>query len=289
VVMPQSASIVVGQNQQFTATATYGNGSSADVTSDAIWSSGNISVATITAGNATGVGVGTSDITASLNSVTSGPAILTVGPAVVTSIIITPEDGSVEVGNTQQLTATARYSDGSTANVTNQVIWSSADEGIASIDEGGLATGNVVGAVEITASLGSVSGSATLTVTSTRLLSILITPQSASIPVNGKQQFTARGVYSDNSSVDITGSATWASSDANVATIVGGSATGKGVGSTNIVASSGDVTSNPASLSVTAAIPWSLIGGIIGGLMALGLLLYFLLRRRRREEPEEAS
>jgi hypothetical protein len=289
IVIPESASIAVGQNQQFMANATYENGSSADITSEAIWESGNITVATISAGNATGVGVGTTDITATLGSVTSEPAILTVGPAIPTSIIVTPEGGSVETGGTQQLTATAEYSDGSTVDVTNQVTWSSSNEGIASIDEGGLATGKSAGDIEVTASLSGVSGSATLTVNSPKLLSILITPESASIPVNGTQQFVATGVYSDNSSVDVTASATWTSSDSGVATIVGGSATGKDVGSTDIVASLGDVTSNTASLSVTAAVPWSLIGGIIGGLLALGLLLFFLLRRRRREEPSETA
>jgi hypothetical protein len=288
IVTPQSASIAVGQSQQFTATATYENGSSADVTVESIWASGNTTVATISAGNATGVGVGTSDITASLGNVTSEPAILNVGPAIVTSVIVTPEGGSVRVGGMQQLTATAKYSDGSTVDVTNQVTWSSSDEGIASVDDVGLATGKVVGDIEVTATLGTVSGSTTLTVYSPTLLSILVTPESASTPVNGTQQFTATGVYSDNSTLDVTASASWTSSDANVATIDGGLATGKGVGSTNIVASLGNVTSNTASLSVTAAVPWWLIGGIIGGLLALGLILFFLLRRRRREEPETA-
>ncbi len=194
----------------------------------------------------------------------------------------------MQVAGTQQLTATEEYSDGSTADVTNQVTWSSSNEAIASVDAGGLATGQVAGDVEVTATLSGMSGSATLTVTSPKLLSISITPQSASIRVNGTQQFIATGVYSDNSTVDVTGLATWASSDANIATIVGGSATGKGVGSTNIVASLGAVSSNPASLSVTAvAVPWSLIGGIIGGLLVLGLLLFFLLRRRRGAAPVE--
>lgn len=289
IVKPQSASIALGQNQQFTATATYGNGSSADVTGEAIWSSGNITVATISAGNATGVAVGTTDITATLGVITSDPATLTVGPPIITSITVTPEGGSVEVGGTQQLTATAKYSDGSTADVTNQVTWSSSDEGIASVNEGGLATGKAVGDVEVAATLNAVSGSATLTVTSPTLLSIFISPPSVSIPVNGVQQFTATGVYSDNSTGNITALATWTSSDTGIATIVGGLATGKNVGSTNIFASLDDITSNPAALSVTAAVPWWLIGGIIGGLLALGLLLFFLLRRRRHEEPVETA
>jgi LPXTG-motif cell wall-anchored protein len=36
-----------------------------------------------------------------------------------------------------------------------------------------------------------------------------------------------------------------------------------------------------------ASVPWSLIGGIIGGVLAAGLLLFFLLRRRRGAAPEE--
>jgi len=64
-VEPASASVAVGAAQQFTATGTYDDGSTADITSQAAWSSSNIAVAAIDAsGLATGTAVGFATIAA---------------------------------------------------------------------------------------------------------------------------------------------------------------------------------------------------------------------------------
>jgi len=70
---------------------------------------------------------------------------------------VTPESASIAVDQTQQFTATAKYPDGSTADVTDQVIWTS-DESIATIDDTGLATGVAAGTTEVNASLGAIIG-----------------------------------------------------------------------------------------------------------------------------------
>ena len=76
---------------------------------------GNSYVATIAAGSlATAVAVGTSNITASLNGVTSSADLLTVTAATLQSIAVTPASPSVAKGGTQQFTATGTYSDAST-------------------------------------------------------------------------------------------------------------------------------------------------------------------------------
>jgi hypothetical protein len=289
-VIPETASIALAQTQQFGAWAQYADTGFINVTATADWASGNISVATISAGNATGVGVGTTGITAKYGNVTSNTATLTVGPAVMTGITIST-GGSVEVCGTKQVTAIATYSDGSTRDVTTEVTWSSSDPGIATIDATGLATGISAGDVTITAALSGVSGPAPLSVTPSGIVSIVLTPASASIPVNGKQQFTATAMYANGNSTDVTAKASWASSKENVATIVAGLASGKAAGTTDITATFCNVTSNLAALTVAAGVSWSLIGGIIGAAIAAGLLLFFLMRRRRRkeEEGEEAA
>jgi uncharacterized protein YjdB len=279
-VMPESASIAVGQSQQFTATATYQNGSSGDITSKAIWASGNVTVSTISAGNATGVGVGTTGVAAEYGNVTSNTATLTVGTAVVTGITINT-GGSVVVCGTKQITAIATYSDGSSKDVTSQVTWSSSDTGIATIDATGLATGVSAGDVTITAALVEVTGSATLSVVPSGIVSIVLNPASASIPVNGTQQFTAIAMYGDGNSTDVTAQASWASSNENVATVVAGLVSAKAAGTTDIIATVSDVTSNPAALTVAVGVRWSLIGWIIGAVLAAGLIFFFLMRRRR--------
>jgi uncharacterized protein YjdB len=74
------------------------------------------------------------------------------------SIAITPQSpGSLAVGAALQFTATGTYSDGSTADLTSQVTWTSSDTSVATISEAGLATGIAAGTTEITAALSGVT------------------------------------------------------------------------------------------------------------------------------------
>ena len=73
---PPSASIEVGQTQTFTATAEDASGES--VNAAFVWASSNPAVASVSNGVATGLSVGTTNVTASANGVTSNAAELTV-------------------------------------------------------------------------------------------------------------------------------------------------------------------------------------------------------------------
>ena len=85
------------------------------------------------------------------------------------------------------------------------------------------------------------------------LVSIHVTPPSPSIAKGTTQQFTATGIYSDNTNQNLTSSVIWSSSDTTRATITnGGLATGVGVGLSTITATSGNI-SGSATLTVTAA------------------------------------
>ncbi|MDC0714180.1 kelch repeat-containing protein [Stigmatella sp. ncwal1] len=91
------------------------------------------------------------------------------------------------------------------------------------------------GSAIITVNADEASGEATLEVTAARLLSLQVSPSIASVSVGITQQFTAQGSYSDGSTVDVTSSATWTTSDTAIATV---SSTGLGTG----VAAGGPVT-----------------------------------------------
>lgn len=81
------------------------------------------------------------------------------------SLAVTPADPSVVGTATQQFTATATVDGGATVDVSSDVAWSSSDTGVATIDGAGLATGVAVGTTTITATIGGVTATATLTVT----------------------------------------------------------------------------------------------------------------------------
>jgi RHS repeat-associated protein len=79
------------------------------------------------------------------------------------ALTITPDPASVDVGASLQLTARGVAPDGSTSDVTAQVLWSSAGSA-ASVSAAGLVRGLAAGTTTITATLGTLARSITLTV-----------------------------------------------------------------------------------------------------------------------------
>lgn len=166
-VTPASVSIKVGATQQFTATGTYSDGTTANITTAVTWTSSSAAVATINAaGSATGAGAGSATITASLSGV-SGKASLAVTSAslTVSSIAVSPTTASFAAGSTQQFKATASYSDGTTGDVTSTATWTSSDTSVATINASGLATGVASGSATITAALNQIRGTAAVSIT----------------------------------------------------------------------------------------------------------------------------
>jgi len=86
--------------------------------------------------------------------------------ATLKSIAVTPSSATLAVGATQQFTATGTYSNGDTENLTNLAAWSSTVTTVATINSTGLATAVSAGTTTIEATYSGVTGSASLTVTS---------------------------------------------------------------------------------------------------------------------------
>ena len=92
------------------------------------------------------------------------------GPAPTLSFIaVTPASPTISTGSTQPFTATGTYSNGSTQNLTSQLAWASSSTSVATINHAGLATAVNAGSTTISATLGTVIGSTTLTVQTTPL------------------------------------------------------------------------------------------------------------------------
>jgi hypothetical protein len=265
---PTMTSIAKGTSKQFTASGVLIDGAIHDLTTWATWTSSVPGVATVsnTAGSkglATSLATGTTLITATFDSVVSSPvSTLVVTQATLVSIVIAPTSTSIVLGKTQQFTATGTFTDASTQDITATVAWHSSSPGVAAISNTagskGLATSVVEGTTTITASLSGVtSDSATLTITPAELVSIDVTPYTASIVLSATQQFTAMGSYSDGTFEDLTKLAQWVSSNTTVATmsVVAGFegvavASPYIVGTTNVMAGYSGITSNAATLEV---------------------------------------
>jgi Bacterial Ig-like domain (group 2) len=252
-VSPAASSLPVNASQQYTATGTYNDGSTSDLSALVAWSSSSVSIATIDAsGLASGVSAGAATISAKLGSVT-GSTGLTITAPTIASISVTPDDLTLGIGIGQQYTATAVYTDGSTQDLTSGVTWSSSATSVATINGSGLLTTAGAGTSTITATVGSLTDTTTLTVVAAHLISIAVSPSPVSLAKGTAQQFAATGSFDDGSTQLLT-SVAWSSGNAAVASVnaASGVATAVGTGSTTVTATSGSV-SGSASVTVTGA------------------------------------
>jgi hypothetical protein len=174
-VTPLNPVIVNGLTRQFSATGLYSDGSTADLTTVANWTSDTVVVASMNAsqtpasGVATGLSAGTSLIRAGFAGV-EGSTTLTVTAATLDSVEVSPGNASLAPNETEQFTATGTYTDGSTIDLTSIVIWTSANTAVAVMNasgqsDSGLASAVAAGSSTITATSGVLQDSAVLTVT----------------------------------------------------------------------------------------------------------------------------
>lgn len=273
VITPANPSVIAGLTQQMMVTGTFNNGSSVDLTAQAVWSSADVTLLTFNAngasdsGLATAVAAGTVAVTASFGGIIATGNIL-VNQAELTALTIAPAAVAIAAGNSQQFIATGVYNNGTTANITSMVTWASSDIDVAIVNanlasDSGLVTSKVPGTVVVSASIntamGLISNTANLTVSNAVITLLQVTPATPLL-INGfNQQLTATLLYSDQSTVDVTSTVTWSSADTSIVTMNpsgtadSGLATPVMAGSALITATFDATTSSSTSLSVVEA------------------------------------
>jgi hypothetical protein len=248
-ITPNPVILPAGTSQALIVTGTYTDGSTANVTALASFTTGSASIGIVDlAGTVRGITAGTTSLTATVHGVSALDVVVVTG-AVLDSIAITAAAPSSAVGLHDQLTATGSYSDGSTANITSQVAWSSSAPSIATINSSGGITGVGVGTATLTATLGSVSQSWPFTVTSATLQDIVVTAAQSSFALGLSLQLKAEGTYSDGTTQDLTSTVIWSTQTPAVGVVSStGLATGHTTGTFNALATTGGVV---GSLGVT--------------------------------------
>lgn len=262
-VTPSNDIVPVGTLTQFTATGTYSDQSTQDLTATATWASSNTTEATIAPGGlATALTINATPTTISATSGgVTGTTNLTVAAATLTSILI-PGQPAVTIANgtSYQFTAVGFYNDGSKHNVTSKVAWASSNANAATINPG---TGRAQGvggglSTTISATLGSVSGTITLNVSTATIASIVVAPANTSIAPLTAETFTAIGTFSDSSAQNLSQDVVWASSNTAAATISNSSgsigvATGVAPGGPTTISATFGGVSGSAPLNVSSA------------------------------------
>ena len=250
---PGSNTIANGTSSVLQANGIYSDLSSQDLTAQVTWQTSNTAIATInTDGILSAQGVGNVIVTATLGAINKTTDI-TITAATLNSISVTPGNISIANGTIANFEATGFYSDSSSQDLTSQVSWQSNDTVIAEINSSGLLNSNNTGNTTVTASYSGQTSSASITVTAAALSSINITPGQTSIANGTSTSLLATGLYTDQTTQDLTQQVSWQSDNNAVSDInFNGLVSGNSVGTSVITASLGTI-SNTASVAITTA------------------------------------
>jgi hypothetical protein len=233
-VTPPTPQVAAGGTTQLTATGTYTDGSTQNLTGTATWVSSAPSVASVSAGlvscSASATSSGSATISASgatATGTTSASTTVTCLAPVLQSITIAPTQLTLPTGGTAQLAATGNFSSGPAQPLTSTVQWSSSVSSVATVSATGLVTctagATMNGASTITATSGSISASIGVACQAPQLKYITIVPsRECEIPAGGKFQLTAIGTFASGATKNVTATATWTSSASSVATVAAG-------------------------------------------------------------------
>jgi uncharacterized protein YjdB len=219
--------IAAGGTVQLIATGTYSDQSTKDVTSSVSWASANTTVATVTAGGlVTCVSTASTAqqvVISALGTTATGTVPVTCLAPTLTSVVVAPASPTLAAGSSVQLTATANFSFGPPQNVTSSASWTSSNSSVATVS-GGLVTcvAGIAGTATITAMNGGGSGSTTVNCQAPLLQSVVLAPSNPRLAAGSSLQLTATANFSYGSPQNVTGSATWSTSNSSVATVSGG-------------------------------------------------------------------
>ncbi len=216
-----SYSLPAGSTRSISVTATYMDNSTKDVTHDASYQLADTSIATVdSTGKIRGLTPGTTTLTVSYQGKTTS-APITVTQTFMTGIALDASSYSMPAGLTRNVTVIATYSDNTTKNVTSLAVYQVSNPDIATVDTSGLIKGMLPGNATLTVSFEGMTVRVPVVVEQPVINSIKLDSNTYNIPAGLTQNIIVTASYSDNSTKDVTGLASYRIADAGIATITG--------------------------------------------------------------------
>ena len=226
IIEPHNPVLPAGITQQVTVSGIYSDGSQLDVTSQAEWSNSSNTIINVDTLNKPGellaLSTGSATLTASVGDVSISTTV-SVSVAELAGLSIDPATTNIAAGLSKQLSASARYTDGTHRDVTGEVIWATTPATNALIDNSnqhaGLLLAKLKGETLIAARLGEKIAYATVNISEAKLASLHITPTEISLANGHAHQYRVTGLFSDQTSDELTDRVSWSVENSTLATI----------------------------------------------------------------------
>ncbi|UJF32852.1 Ig-like domain-containing protein [Paenibacillus hexagrammi] len=201
-----------GDTSQLSLTMTNSSGDITDVTDKADWTVGSTKIAEVsTGGLVTAYDQGKTTVSAKYGGKTvSIPLEIDVA----TKLVLSKKSLQLKSTQTENLTATAYFSDGSSRDVTSETEWSSSKIAVADVEDGTL-TAYSYGKATIKAKFG--GKTVTLPVEVDKLKYLKASTTRVELTAGSAQQLTLTATYADGSEGDVSQAALWTSSNEKVA------------------------------------------------------------------------
>lgn len=235
-VSPTADSVYIGSSINLTATPEDADGNTLSGR-EVFWHSEHPDIAVVSnEGAVTGIVPGQVRIAASVEGV-AGYSDVTVLPKPPASITLSSKTLSLTVGQEARLQATVKDADGGVLTDA-PVDWKSSNTAVATVDANGLVHGVSAGTATITATSGSVSDQAAVTVSPVPANAVVVSPGEATLFVG--ETVTLKATVTDANGDPLSGRpVTWSSSATGVATVsASGVVTARAPGTATITASS---------------------------------------------------
>ena len=231
-----SLTLEAGQDETLTATVAPSNADNKDVS----WSSNNPSVASVDqTGKVSAISAGTAIITVTTadGNKTATCNVTVTAPAAQIPVTAISLDATATVGIGSTITLAVTYTPAD-ANQGKAVTWTTADAGIAIVNNG-IVTGVSAGTVAITATSTtdpSITATCNVTVQAIAVTDVSLNKSSLNLQIGGNETLTATVAPTNATNKNIT----WESSNTAVATVNNGKVTGVAAGTATITATTVD-------------------------------------------------
>jgi hypothetical protein len=220
-IAPADIRLVTGTSVRMTATGTFSNGATRDITGAVGWSVADSTIANVLPAGGNLAWLNALTVTPLLNPTTVSATYntlvtttrLTVDAPTLQSITISPASLDLTTGTSGRFTVTGNFSGGRNQDVTYNTTWTSDSSGIAAVGTTGTNKGRVngvsSGSTSINAVYGGLTVAAPVTVTARTIDTLTISGDTLLKPAGKQVNFTATALYIGGTRTDVTEDAVW--------------------------------------------------------------------------------